>query len=102
MNSGDWRLARDRLRARLAAVLLVVLTFLAPLAVATAAHAQPARDRLVLGLPLEPPNLDPTSGAAAAVDEVVYANVFEGLTKLTQTGVVAPALAESWKPRPTG
>ncbi|WP_370523362.1 ABC transporter substrate-binding protein [Brevundimonas sp. P7753] len=102
MNSGDWRLARDRLRARLAAVLLVVLTFLAPLAVATAAHAQPARDRLVLGLPLEPPNLDPTSGAAAAVDEVVYANVFEGLTKLTQTGVVAPALAESWEAAPDG
>jgi len=45
-------------------------------------QAQPARDRLILGLPLEPPNLDPTSGAAAAVDEVVYANVFEGLTRL--------------------
>jgi peptide/nickel transport system substrate-binding protein len=30
---------------------------------------------------LEPPNLDPTGGAAAAIDEVVYANVFEGLTR---------------------
>jgi ABC-type transport system substrate-binding protein len=54
-------------------------------------QAQAPRDRLVLGLPLEPPNLDPTSGAAAAVDEVVYANVFEGLTKLTQNGAVAPS-----------
>ena len=30
---------------------------------------------------LEPPILDPTAGAAAAIDEVVYANVFEGLTR---------------------
>ncbi|WP_409020349.1 ABC transporter substrate-binding protein [Brevundimonas vesicularis] len=58
--------------------------------------------RLVLGLPLEPPNLDPTSGAAAAVDEVVYANVFEGLTRLTQAGAVVPALAESWEAAPDG
>lgn len=55
-----------------------------------------AQDRLVLGLPLEPPNLDPTSGAAAAVDEVVYGNVFEGLTRITQAGAVVPGLAESW------
>ena len=26
---------------------------------------------------------DPTAGAAAAIDEVVYANVFEGLTRIT-------------------
>lgn len=58
--------------------------------------AAAAQDRLVLGLPLEPPNLDPASGAAAAVDEVVYGNVFEGLTRITQTGAVVPGLAESW------
>lgn len=51
---------------------------------------------LRIGLPLEPPNLDPTSGAAAAVDDVVYGNVFEGLTRITESGAVAPALAESW------
>ena len=65
-------------------------------------QAQAPRDRLILGLPLEPPNLDPTSGAAAAVDEVVYANVFEGLTRLTQNGAVAPSLAESWEAAPDG
>ncbi len=53
--------------------------------------------QLVLAEPLEPPNLDPTSGAAAAVDSVVYGNVFEGLTRITQSGAVAPALAESWE-----
>jgi ABC-type transport system substrate-binding protein/ABC-type dipeptide/oligopeptide/nickel transport system permease component len=55
-----------------------------------------AQERLVIGVPLEPPNLDPTSGAAAAVDSVVYGNVFEGLVRITQSGDVAPALAESW------
>jgi len=56
-----------------------------------------ARDQLVLGVPLEPPNLDPTSGAAAAVDSIVYGNIFEGLTRITQSGDVAPALADSWE-----
>lgn len=51
---------------------------------------------LRIGLPLEPPNLDPTSGAAAAVDDVVYGNIFEGLTRISESGAVAPALAESW------
>ena len=45
---------------------------------------------------LEPPHLDPTAGAAAAIDEVLYANVFEGLTRIGSRGEVLPALAESW------
>ena len=55
-----------------------------------------AQGQLTIGVPLEPPNLDPTSGAAGAVDSIVYGNVFEGLTRITQSGDVAPALAESW------
>lgn len=58
------------------------------------AHAQ---DELRIGVPLEPPNLDPTSGAAGAVDSIVYGNIFEGLTRITESGAVAPALAESWE-----
>lgn len=54
------------------------------------------KDVLVLGVTLEPPHLDPTAGAAAAIDEVVYANVFEGLTRIVETGAVAPQLATSW------
>lgn len=59
-----------------------------------------AQDQLVLGVPLEPPNLDPTSGAAAAVDSIVYGNVFEGLTRIAESGEVEPALAESWEVTP--
>src|SRR5690606_3625392 len=65
------------------------------LATSTAAHAQ--RTDLVVGVVLEPPHLDPTAGAAAAIDEVVYANVFEGLTRIGSAGEVLPALAESWE-----
>lgn len=60
----------------------------------TAAFA--ARTDLVIGIPLEPPHLDPTAGAAAAIDEVLYANVFEGLTRIGPNGEVLPDLAESW------
>lgn len=55
-----------------------------------------AKDTIKLGMVLEPPHLDPTAGAAAAIDEVVYANVFEGLTRIDRDGVVQPGLAESW------
>jgi peptide/nickel transport system substrate-binding protein len=70
----------------------------AALALLTLGIALPAaaRDDLVLGMTLEPPHLDPTAGAAGAIDEVTYANVFEGLTRIDAAGTVAPALAESW------
>ncbi len=55
-----------------------------------------ARTDVTIGMVLEPPNLDPTGGAAAAIDEVVYANVFEGLTRFGPDGSVLPGLAESW------
>ncbi|MBL8576090.1 MAG: ABC transporter substrate-binding protein [Mesorhizobium sp.] len=70
--------------------------FAAALMALASSTASAARADLVLGIPLEPPHLDPTAGAAAAIDEVLYANVFEGLTRIGSRGEVLPALAESW------
>jgi peptide/nickel transport system substrate-binding protein len=39
------------------------------------ALAQP-RDSLVVGNPVEPPHLDPTTQVAGSIREVVYANLF--------------------------
>jgi peptide/nickel transport system substrate-binding protein len=66
------------------------------LALASGSSAFAARTDLTLGVVLEPPHLDPTAGAAAAIDEIVYANVFEGLTRIGPNGEVLPDLAESW------
>ena len=67
---------------------------LAPLAPGSA-QAQ-SKNTITLGLTLEPPHLDPTAGAAAAIDEIVYANIFEGLTRIDHNGAVQPQLATAW------
>ena len=41
-----------------------------PLALPHAALAQGRKDSMVLGMTLEPPGLDPTAGAAAAIAEI--------------------------------
>ena len=56
-----------------------------------------AKDGIVIGMALEPPGLDPTAGAAAAIGEIVHYNIFEGLTKITEDFQFAPLLADSWK-----
>ncbi|MBL8328852.1 MAG: ABC transporter substrate-binding protein [Rubrivivax sp.] len=74
------------------------LSAAAPLALAQGRR----KDSAVLGMVLEPPGLDPTIAAAAAIGEIVHYNVFEGLTRIGMDGSVTPLLAESWSTTPDG
>ncbi len=89
------RVVTSKAAALVAAVTAKVFTgVLTSLLLISSANA--AKSDVTIGMQLEPPNLDPTGGAAAAIDEVVYANVFEGLTRFGSDGSVLPALASSW------
>ena len=55
-----------------------------------------AQADITVAIQLEPPNLDPTGGAAQAIDSVLYSNVFEGLTRFMADGSVVAGLAKSW------
>jgi len=55
------------------------------------------KDSVTIGMTLEPtPGLDPTSGAAAAIGEIVHYNIFEGLTKINEDFSITPLLADKW------
>ena len=62
--------------------------------------AQSKKDSVVMGMTLEPPGLDPTNAAAAAIAEVTLYNIYETLTKINEDGSVSPLLAESWTASP--
>src|SRR5689334_2506241 len=71
---------------------ILTIGLLALLGAASAA----AKDSVTIGLTVEPPGLDPTAGAAAAISEVTWQNVYEGLTRVDESGAVLPGLAERW------
>ncbi|MBI5265248.1 MAG: ABC transporter substrate-binding protein [Bradyrhizobium sp.] len=77
-------------------VLALAAAFAAPLP----SLAQGKKDSVVIGMGLEPPGLDPTTAAAAAIAEVTLYNVYETLTKINEDGSVSPLLAEGWQASP--
>ena len=81
-------------------VLLAVAALTALSLLPQTVSAQGKKDSVVMGMTLEPPGLDPTAGAAAAIAEVTLYNVYETLTKIKEDGSVAPLLAESWQTAP--
>jgi peptide/nickel transport system substrate-binding protein len=81
-------------------VLLAVTAIAALALLPQPVSAQGKKDGVVVGMTLEPPGLDPTSGAASAIAEVTLYNVYETLTKVKQDGSAGPLLAESWQVTP--
>ncbi|WP_024539266.1 ABC transporter substrate-binding protein [Comamonas badia] len=68
---------------------------------AAAAWVRPAQAagsarRVTLGTTQEPSSLDPTMDALAAVGGATHYNILEGLTRIEESGSVAPLLAEHW------
>jgi ABC-type transport system substrate-binding protein/ABC-type dipeptide/oligopeptide/nickel transport system permease component len=57
---------------------------------------------LTLGTQLEPPGLDPTASAAAAIGELTVPTVYEGLVHLGPDSAIEPALATAWEVSPDG
>jgi len=57
---------------------------------------------LIVCQPAEPPGLDPTGNTAAAIDRVVFSNIFEGLIKVNSKGEFIPGLATKWAVSPCG
>ena len=72
-------------------------SLLAASAIALLTSMASAQNDITVAIQLEPPNLDPTGGAAQAIDSVLYSNVFEGLTRFEGDGAVVPGLAKSWE-----
>src|SRR3954453_23884478 len=80
---------------------LSVLAAIVALAISpSASQAQGKKDSVAMGMTLEPPGLDPTTAAAAAIGEVTLYNVYETLTRINEDSSVAPLLAESWDVAP--
>src|SRR3954447_18757988 len=64
--------------------------------------AYAAKTSLVVGMPIEPPGLDPTIAAPVAIREVTWVNLYEGLVRIDRDGRVQPLLAKSWEIAPDG
>lgn len=74
----------------------LMLAAMTGIAIIVTAGAGLAKDTLAIGEVLEPPGLDPTANAAASIRRLTYNNLYEGLVRIDEEGLVKPNLAESW------
>ena len=87
-------------RRRVVASLLLVLGLLttsacSPGGTTPTTTSEPTKT-LVVGATAEPATMDPTSGPAAAVPQVMLYNVYETLVKIDGEGQLKPLLAQGW------
>ena len=83
------------------ALLLLAALLIAPVGAAWA-ETPIKGGTLITAMAAEPPGLDPTANTAAAIDRVVWSNLFETLIKTDDNGKLVPGLAESWTVSPCG
>jgi peptide/nickel transport system substrate-binding protein len=79
----------------------MMLALIVPVDWAAAATPQKGGN-LIVCQPAEPPGLDPTANTAAAIDRVVFSNIYEGLIKVDRNGQFIPGLATDWQISPDG
>jgi peptide/nickel transport system substrate-binding protein len=80
---------------------MIALTFM--LAANGALAEVPVRGgSLIVCKSAEPPGLDPTANTAAAIDRVVWSNLFETLVKVNEEGQFISGLAKKWDVSPDG
>ena len=82
-------------------LILIVLALIVPAQLVWSATPQKGGS-LVIAVGDEPPGLDPTASASAALDRVVYSNIMEGLIKVDRNGQFVPGLATRWEVSPDG
>ncbi len=75
---------------------ILVITLVLP-AYSTFAASPNKGGNLIVCQPAEPPGLDPTANTAAAIDRVVFSNIYEGLIKVNSKGEFIPGLATRWE-----
>ena len=80
---------------------ILVITLVLPAYSTFAASPNKGGD-LIVCQPAEPPGLDPTANTAAAIDRVVFSNIYEGLIKVNIKGEFITGLATRWEVSPDG
>lgn len=98
---GAWKAGHAAVVLSAGAAMSLSLAVPAPVASA-APDASTSNATVVIGSSVAPPSLDPTSNAAAAIDEVFDYNVYQHLAQLAPNGKVVPVLASKWTVSKTG
>ena len=73
-------------------MLIIALALIVPAHWAWSATPQKGGS-LIIAVGDEPPGLDPTASASAAIDRVVYSNIMEGLVKVDRDGQFVHAIS---------